>query len=101
MSKDDAYDEVLHMLVENTQEAVERYKDSIPAAYMDFEHKDSPVLSLRKLDGKDRDKGLDMIAVSANGRLSRLRIWAGKTLSLFECSRQPVRNPPYDAMFSS
>lgn len=35
VSKDDVYDEILHMLVENTQEAVERYKDSIPAVYMD------------------------------------------------------------------
>lgn len=38
-----------------------------------FEHKDSPEPCLRKLNEKDREKGLDMIAVSVNDRLGRLR----------------------------
>lgn len=64
-----------------------------------FEHKDYPVPSLRKLHEKDRDKGLDMIAVSVNDRLNRLRSWAGKKIRLVECSRQ--LSFPCDVMFSS
>lgn len=89
----DLLDRIVHMLVENTQEAVERYKDSTPAVYMDhvpivFEHKDSPVPSLKRLHEKDRNKGLDMIEVSVNGRHNRLRSWAGKKNKLVEYSRQ-------------
>lgn len=79
------------MLVEKTQEAVEMYKDSIPEFYMNhfnmylpvvLEHRDSPVLEKKKLHLKDRNKGLDTIAMSVNDRLNRLRGWGGKKVKL-------------------
>lgn len=91
VSKDQAYDELLCVLVAKTQEAVELYKDSIPVYYMNhfntyltvlFEHRDSLVPKFKKLYKKDRNKGLDTIAVSVNDKLSRLRSWGGKKIKL-------------------
>lgn len=91
VSKNEAYDEILFMLVEKTREAVEMYKDSIPAFDLDhfnmflpvvLENRDSPVPWRKKMHEKDRNKGLDAIAVSVNKRLSRLHGWGGKKIKL-------------------
>lgn len=68
VSKNEAYDEILFMLVEKTREAVEMYKDSIPAFDLDhfklflpvvLENRDSPVPWRKKMHEKNRNNGLD------------------------------------------
>lgn len=89
VTKEEAYDEILHILVEKTQEAVEKYEHSIPEFEMKhfnmflpviFEHKDSPVSKKKSLYVKDRNAGLNTIASSVNNELNRLRQWHGKII---------------------
>lgn len=91
VSKDEAYDEILFMLVEKTHEAVEMYKDGVSEFDMNhfnmflpvvLEGRDSPVPERKKLYEKRRNKGLDTIAVSVNARLSQLGRWRGKRVTL-------------------
>lgn len=91
VDKDEAYDEILLLLVEKTQEAVEMYRDSVPEFEMNhfnmfapvvLEGKDSPVPERKKLYEKRRNKGLDTIAVSVNAGLSQMGRWKGKRVTL-------------------
>lgn len=86
-----AYDNILHTLVDKTQEAVELYKDSISAFDLNhfntyvsvvFENKDSDVPLLKKVYKDDRDGGLDAIAVVVTQRIGQLRKWLGKRIRL-------------------
>lgn len=91
VSKDKAYDQILLMLVDKTREAVEKYKDGIPAFDLDhfnmflpvvLENRDSPVPWRKKMYDKNRNKGLDTIAESVNDRLGGLSKWGGKKIKL-------------------
>ena len=89
--KDEAYDELIQILVERTQQAVRMFRCDIPPYYIDhfdtyangvLDYADCSVPKYRKLYEKRRNKCLDNIAVSVNDRLSRLSSWGGKKLKL-------------------
>ncbi|CAN0084627.1 unnamed protein product [Pylaiella littoralis] len=89
--KEEAYDEILQILVQKTQEAVNKFTGKIPPCYIDhfekyaesiLDYKDCPVPEQRKLYERRRNKVLNNIAVSVNERLSRLSSWSGKKRKL-------------------
>lgn len=89
--KEEAYDEILQILVEKTQEAVNMFRGEIPPYYIDhfdmyadglLEYKNCPVPRFRDLYKKWRNRALDNIAASVNDGLSRLSSWSGKKLEL-------------------
>lgn len=91
VSKEEAYDELLLLLVEKTQQAVNMFRDDIPAYYINhfdgyancpLDYKKSSVPKFRKLYERRRNKWMDTIAVSVNDRLSRLSSWSGEKRTL-------------------
>lgn len=91
VSKEEAYDELLQILVEKTQQAVNMFRDDIPAYYFNhfdlyancpLDYKENSVPKFRKLYERRRNKWMDTIAVSVNDRLSRLSSWSGEKLTL-------------------
>lgn len=91
VSKGMAYDEILRILVERTQQCVNMFRKDIPRysinhfeTYVEsiLDHKNSSVSKYRKLYEARRNKTLDNIAVSMNDRLSRLTNWGGTKVKL-------------------
>lgn len=91
VSKEEAYDEILQILVERTQDAVNMFKKDIPQYFIDhfetyaesiLDYKNSSIPKNKKLYEGRRNKTLNNIAVSMNDRLSRLSGWSGKKLRL-------------------
>lgn len=87
VSKGEAYEEILPILVGKIREAVCKFKDDIPSfcvnhfdAYAEsiLDCRDSTDPKLRKKYETRRNKCLDNIAVSANENLKRLGGWMGK-----------------------
>lgn len=97
--KEEAYDEILQILTEKTQECVGASRGVIPPYYIShFEmhadsilaYKNSALPEQRKLYLKNRNKLLNRIAVSVTDNLSRLSLWGGK-------KRKLVYRPPLPA----
>ncbi|CAM9285381.1 unnamed protein product [Sphacelaria rigidula] len=89
--KEEAYVEILQILVKKTQQAVNMFTGIIPPCYIDhFEkhaesvlgYKDSPVPEQRKLYERRRNKVLNNIAVHVTDNLNRLSNWSGKKRKL-------------------
>ncbi|CAM9092333.1 unnamed protein product [Laminaria digitata] len=91
VSKEEAYDEILQILVDKTQEAVRMFSGVISPCHIDhfekhaesiLDFKDSPVPEQRKLYKRRRNKVLNNIAVTVTDNLSRLSNWSGKKRKL-------------------
>lgn len=90
VSKSEASDRILENLKEKAQEAVDMFRESIPAIHLNhFDMYAESILDDKKSHGnrrkgyeKLRNKGLDNIAVMVNDRLSRLRSWGSKKVKL-------------------
>ncbi|CAM9482310.1 unnamed protein product [Ectocarpus sp. 4 AP-2014] len=89
--RDEAYDEILQILVEKTREAVSMFRQTIPAYYFDhfdmysdsiLAYKDSAVPEQRKLYERRRNKVLNNIAVSVTDNLRRMSGWSDKKRTL-------------------
>ncbi|CAN0350886.1 unnamed protein product, partial [Scytosiphon promiscuus] len=89
--KEEAYDEILQILVQKTQEAVNKFTGKIPPCYIDhfekyaesiLDYKDCPVPEQRKLYERRRNKVLNNIAVNVTDNLNRLSNWSGKKRKL-------------------
>jgi len=89
--RDEAYDEILQILVEKTREAVSMFRQTIPAYYFDhfdmysdsiLAYKDSAVPEQRKLYERRRNKVLNNIAVSVTDNLRRMSGWSDKKRKL-------------------
>lgn len=94
--KEEAFDEILQILTEKTQEAVNGFRHKVPEYYFDhFEmhvdsilaYKDSTIPEQRRLYLRKRNSILNNIAVSVTDNLSRLSDWSGK-------KRKLVYRPP-------
>ena len=91
VSKGKAYDEILLILVERTQQAVHMFINDIPRYFINhfdtyaesiLDFKNSSFPKNRKLYEGRRNRTLDDISVNMNDRLSRLSGWGGKKVKL-------------------
>ena len=89
--KEQAYDEILQILVEKTREAVNRYAAEISAYYINhfetysssiLDHKDSDVPEQRRVYERRRNKVLNHVAGSVTDNINRLSTWGGKKIRL-------------------
>ncbi|CAN0518227.1 unnamed protein product, partial [Ectocarpus sp. 12 AP-2014] len=89
--REEAYDEILQILVEKTREAVNMFRQTIPAYYSDhfdmytdsiLAYKDSALPEQRKLYERRRNKVLNNIAVSVTDNMRRMSGWSDKKRKL-------------------
>ncbi|CAN0275296.1 unnamed protein product, partial [Scytosiphon promiscuus] len=97
--KEEAYDEILQILVDKTQEAVRMFSGVISPCHIDhfekhaesiLDFKDSPAPEQRKLYERRRNKVLNNIAVKVTDNLNRLSNRSGKKRKLVY-SAPPVK----------